>query len=260
MLNEQNRNNYSLFLIPECLWNSEYSGEWDLTCWSWHTWLREDRFLPPYKVYIRYGFFRDDRGNYRAYARNIWSRSPNIEIWCQGVQLHGDELKLALDEIRNRMLRCFGWKTLRNKFVYRYRFNYISAFPKATLADMDCHHKGADNANMKAVAEEHGVHLNREWLNATDDRIDALGLMERDEHMRYHHALGDHDAHSFKSSVSDISVSYALSTETGGMDKISNDNVNEVNYANYWSSGIVTMDVLSTLLYHCAPNPSPDYG
>lgn len=236
--NPYNRNNPSLFNIPEWLWNPDYQGERYYYLWSVHTWIRNNRFLPSYQVWINYHFRPDPRGLMRAQVKNIWSRSSKIEIYCKGVKLEGDELKEALTEIRERLCKALDYRSLRDKYIRRYIFNYVAAFTDASLSGLDCHHESHDNAEMRKLCADNGMQIREEWLAATDDRISNLYHYSRLEHKLIHYANGDANFFPYLNSLNYINNPDEMSTESGDTKEINITNGNEVNKENVRVSGI----------------------
>lgn len=191
MYSPYNRNNCSLFWIPDCVWNPHYVGEPDFTVWSCHTWKRIKSWSPSLQVLIKYKFRLDPRGNYRAEAKNIWTRSDSLEIYCKQKLVLGSELDDYKSEIRERQERLFGYNSLYGRYISRYRFNYIAANPNGYLSTLDCDHEVPDNINMRKLAASYGTIIPEAWLKATDDRFLNTGPKGRGEHQLKHWAQGD---------------------------------------------------------------------
>lgn len=247
MQNPYSRNNPSLFNIPEWLWNPNYIGERYYHLWSVHTWVRNNRFLPSYQVWINYEFRADPRSLMRAQVKNIWVRSSKIKIYCQGIKLEGEELKLALAEIRERLKKALGYRTLRDKYIRRYIFNYIAAFTDASLAGLDCHHESHDNTEMRKLCVSNGMQIREEWLAATDDRVNNLYHYSRLEHKLIHYANGDANFFPYLNSVNYISLDDELSTEGGNTEEINVTYGNEVNKGNVKVSAVSDKQLLDEL-------------
>jgi len=186
MYSPYNRNNCSLFWIPEWVWNPNYVGDKDLFVWSCHTWNRIKSSSPSLQVLIKYKFRADPSGLYRAEAKNIWTRSDSLEVY-KGVKLVlGDELEDYKGEIRERQERLFGYSSLKGWYIARYRFNYIAANPYADLSDLDCDHRIQDNPNVRRLAAFHGTTVPDAWLKASDDRFKIIGPDTRPKHQLRH--------------------------------------------------------------------------
>lgn len=234
MISEFSRNNYSLFEIPECVWQPSFSGETDYTVWSVHTWVRDNRFLPSYQVFIKYSFVKDVRGLYRATVKNIWKRSDRLVIYCQGRMLEGIELLQAKQEIQSRLMRLLHYSTLRDKKITRYRFNYIASFPEGVLDDFDCHHESHDNINMRDICNELGAIVGDEWFTATDDRVDNLTRLPRLEHKFLHFANGDANFYPYLNVENPISLHNEFNEVAVVEDGINVSYENEVNKGKHW--------------------------
>ncbi len=233
-----NRNNPTIFNLPEFLWNPNYQGVPDYHCWSVHTWVRDNRFLPAYHVWINYKFQPDPRGLMRAQVKNIWNRSKKIEIYCEGVKLEGEGLKLALQEIRQRLRLRLKYHSLRDKYIRRYVFNYIASFNEADLSNFDCHHLSHDNIEMRKIAERNEMQIPEQWLLATDDRVNNLEHLSRIEHKLIHFANGDTGFIPYTIIENPITSPYQIAEVCGGVNKINNSYVYEVNNGNDWVSAI----------------------
>jgi len=191
MYSPYNRNNCSLFWIPECVWNPHYKGEPDFTVWSCHTWKRIKTWSPSLQVLIKYKFRLDPRGLYRAEAKNIWTRSDSLEVY-KGVKIVlGNELEDYKGEIRERQERLFGYDSLYGRYISRYRFNYISANPHGYLDALDCDHIVSDNPNMRRLGASYGITVPDAWLKATNDIFSNTGPKTRDTHQLKHIKDGD---------------------------------------------------------------------
>jgi hypothetical protein len=227
-----NRNNPTLFNLPEFLWNPNYQGIPDYHCWSVHTWIRDNRFLPSYQIWINYKFQPDPRGLMRAQVKNIWERSQKIEIYCQGTKLEGDELKLAKHEIRERLKLRLKYHSLRNKYIRRYVFNYVASFTEAELSNFDCHHLSHDNLEMRKIAERNGMQISEQWLLATDDRVNNLEHLSRIEHKLIHFANGDTGFLPYTTIENSITLPYQIAEACEVANKISSSDEYEVNKEN----------------------------
>jgi hypothetical protein len=247
MNNPYNRNNLTLFNLPEFLWNPNYQGIPDYHCWSVHTWVRDNRFLPSYQVWINYKFQPDPRGLMRAQVKNIWERSHKIEIYCKGIKLEGDELKSAKYEIRQRLKLRLKYHSLRNKYIRRYVFNYVASFTEAELSTFDCHHLSHDNAEMRKIAERNGMQISEQWLLATDDRVNNLEHLSRIEHKLIHFANGDTGFLPYTTIENSITLTYEIAEVCGDANKISSSDGYEVNKGNDRVSAISNSDNLKQL-------------
>jgi hypothetical protein len=190
MYSPYNRNNCSLFWIPECVWNPHYKGEPDFTVWSCHTWKRDKTWLPSLQVLIKYKFRLDPAGLYRAEAKNIWTRSDSLEVYCKQKIILGDELKEYKAEIRERQERLFGYSSLYGWYIARYRFNYIAANPHGYLDTLDCDHVASYNFNMQRLGASYGLQLPEAWLGASDDRFKVIDPKTRAKHQLRHSTDG----------------------------------------------------------------------
>jgi hypothetical protein len=205
------RNNPTLFLMPEFLWNPNWLGKHDYNVWSCHTWVRNNRFLPSYQVWIYYKFEPDFRNLMRAQVRNIWYRSQKIEVYCKGIQLEGDELEDAKLEIRARLMQALERTSLKGYPVRRYIFNVVAALPNVILKGFHSHHESRYNSEMVKIAASNGKTISEHWLKATDDRFDNVNSLTPDAHYFKHICAGDigyadfNDAKNRAGLVSEIS-------------------------------------------------------
>ena len=183
-------------LIPPNFW---YFDPEDKKMWYVDTpcqFFEESGKAARYIILVRWKFDYDKRGFIRAFRTNGWYRSKNIRYFDRqkGDWIEGKERKEFIDnKLLPRIKKTLGakYKTLNNKTIMRYRFNFACYYTGGNLCDQDGHHENMDNPTAAERVKPDLKGLYDFWLLATDDRPYNILPMTPETHNKEHEKLGD---------------------------------------------------------------------
>ena len=139
----------------------------------------------------------DPRGIKRLKKKGGWLSSPDIKYYDLKEQrgLDGKEREsFVKDKLFPRIVRQLGIreKDINNRYIKRYRFNFICYYHEATLAGLQGHHDiEANPVAASLINPAYRDSIGEEWYLATDDRPRNILPRTREEHNTIHNERGD---------------------------------------------------------------------